>query len=549
MGSTYTNPFVKALDEFEQRNGTRILDDLVRGTKQYNALQELLKKKSNANDLLAIMPDVNLALQDKGERPRVQGDLGRMILSAGNKENPNYDQAHHTKLINTFKKLDNANKIHEKTVQSEKNFNQILSKVKYTDDLNSTGVGDDETIRDALKTEITNLEDIGKYHLARGLNKDFLEKKNELTKVNQYIAQMDSLRKLDNRTPVHEKMIVDFGTAIEYYKEGLPNQGAAIIANMDKPKSNVPQHFVPSQAQFTTLKADTYADDQPKWQLTGNPEGTQYLEEWDPENKTWNRNEGTDSRAAKYIKSVSGSKNKGPTFSEKRHSDIVDKLRYHSKLQTDINRATDPSLGPNWRKRNKLETIIPWDDENVKIDDDIIGRYRDKVGENIIGSQSYAESGQATIDRIDKLTDNNDVAGLYDYYLGMNVDQSDRDARKDNFISQAQEGLNLPWSTGANKTAQLRWEDFQHDLEMWEDLNFYLLSKNTNKGDAPKKDNNAPKKDNNAPEKPDLEMLGELETQYKAAEAAGDVATMRLIEEKLKQFKSLQTIDILNIVQ
>ena len=45
MGSTYTNPWAKALDEFERRYGTRILDDLVQGTRQYNALQEINKKK------------------------------------------------------------------------------------------------------------------------------------------------------------------------------------------------------------------------------------------------------------------------------------------------------------------------------------------------------------------------------------------------------------------------------------------------------------------------------------------------------------------------
>ena len=128
--STYTNPWAKALDEFERRYGTRILDDLVQGTRQYNALQEINKKKYNTNQLLALTPEIDLALKDLSKIAATSAKVDSMITVASNKQNPNYDPTYVVQLQNTKAKLNNAVTIQKKAVESEISFRKSLVESK-----------------------------------------------------------------------------------------------------------------------------------------------------------------------------------------------------------------------------------------------------------------------------------------------------------------------------------------------------------------------------------------------------------------------------------
>ena len=170
--STYTNPWAKALDEFERRYGTRILDDLVQGTRQYNALQEINKKKYNTNQLLALTPEIDLALKDLSKIADTSAKVDSMITVASNKQNPNYDPTYVVQLQNTKAKLNNAVTIQNKAVDSEKSFRKTLVESKSSDDIYNTGVDGDDVLADSLKQQVTNLRDVGQMRLASSLEKE-----------------------------------------------------------------------------------------------------------------------------------------------------------------------------------------------------------------------------------------------------------------------------------------------------------------------------------------------------------------------------------------
>ena len=553
--STYTNPWAKALDEFERRYGTRILDDLVQGTRQYNALQEINKKKYNTNQLLALTPEIDLALKDLSKIADTSAKVDSMITVASNKQNPNYDPTYVVQLQNTKAKLNNAVTIQNKAVDSEKSFRKTLVESKSSDDIYNTGVDGDDVLADSLKQQVTNLRDVGQMRLASSLEKEataVYKQKQQLESIEVKIKELLSKKIQDPQTVADIRNLRD---ARNFIDQGMITQGTTLLNKIGEGDfEDIPTHLkiVQGSENHIKLLSAKLKDGGQRYRLNGEP-GNEHIQEWkenEAGNLDWVSGTGVDTGAADYLMGFKGPKN-SKTSREIIRGSLTDNFRVHGKKQTTVMNKEKPSLGDDYMgaKIHDMSKLIPFSKDTEMSDQDFKD-WQNYVGDNVLGVLSWAESGgEWTESEVNELIDKGrdkdkhgnqtGIGAIYDYYLDPMLDPAKKKDRYNKLRSAMVPGANWWDSTNDNIIADGRMEDFFGMLTQWEEANLY----NTAGAHPP------PVEKPPVNTKTNANIKEELNRQLDVAKANGDEEEMRKLLFRLKQLGIADSLSLINLGQ